>query len=146
MKLALSILLTCACAASSVSASSCVDEVVAPIHFAKGAVCWYYAGKATHFTGIFSRGQRVVVEMSGEVWSVTDPALGLAKPGWTVRRPQIVGPHRFYVSSDPPATGVAAGRLETVLPESGEYKFGFSPCAMWHQYGHVAICTAGSAE
>jgi hypothetical protein len=56
MKAALATLLILACAASPASASSCVDEVVQPIRFAPGAVCWDYIGKATHFTGRFLRG------------------------------------------------------------------------------------------
>ena len=146
MKVALSLLIVCACAAGPAVASSCVDEEIAPVRFAKGAVCWYYAGKATHFAGRFSHGQRVRVEMSGEMWSVVDPPSDLAKPSWTARIPEVSGPHRFFAAANPQADGAAVGRLEVILPEDGDYKFGFSPCAMWHQYGHVAICTTGSAE
>lgn len=146
MKATVSILLACVCAAGPAFASSCVDEVVAPIRFAKGAVCWSYDGKATHFTGRFSRGQRVTIEMRGQYSRVTDPVSEKTETVWAPRIPQIEGPNRFFVSADPPAEGAAAGRLEVILPETGEYKFGFSPCVMWHQNGHVSICTTGSAE
>jgi hypothetical protein len=84
--------------------------------------------------------------MRGQYSRVTDPVSESAETVWAARSPQIEGPHRFFVAADPPAEGASVGRLEAVMPESGEYKFGFSPCVMWHQYGHVAICTSGSAE
>ena len=139
MKAALAVLLICACAGPA-AASSCVDEVVVPIRFAKGATCWSYAGKATHFSGRFARGQRLVVEMRGQYSRVTDPARETTETVWAARIPQIEGPQRFFVAA-PPVEGAAVGRLEIILPATGDYKFGFSPCVMWHQYGEVAICT-----
>ena len=125
-------------------ASSCNYVVVEPIRFAKGAVCWYYAGKATHFKGQFSRGQRVTVEMSGEMWSASCSDPYSSKPSWTGRSPSIEGPHGFFAASDP-MEDEAVGRLEATLPEDGTYIFAFSPCAMTNQWGHVAIC-AGPAK
>ncbi len=48
-------------------ASSCVKPVTQKIVFAKGAACWTYSGKATHFTGRFSAGQKLTIKMSGEL-------------------------------------------------------------------------------
>lgn len=146
MKAILSVLLICAGVAGPAAASSCVDPVVEPIRFAPGAVCWSYAGTATHFSGRFSRGQSVIVEMSGQYLRVTDPVSESTETVSAARIPQIEGPQRFFVAADPPGEGALVGRLETILPETGEYTFGFSPCVMWHQYGQVAICTSGSAQ
>ena len=34
------------------------------------------------------------------------------------------------------------GELAVVLPAAGQYRFGFYPCAMWHQQGEVEICAS----
>jgi hypothetical protein len=124
---------------ASAYASGCNVAVTEPIRFAKGAQCWYYAGKATHFRGIFLAGQHVTVEMHGEAWSVVGEGM-LAKPEWQARLPSIEGPHKFFAMPET-VLDEPTGRLEATLPESGQYTFGFSPCAMWNGYGHVAICT-----
>ena len=33
-----------------------------------------------------------------------------------------------------------------VLTKTGQYKIGCMPCAMWHQYGHVTICTSDETK
>jgi hypothetical protein len=53
--------------ADPVMAGGCNSEVVEHVRFETGATCWYYAGKATHFVGKLSKGQRVTVEMKGEL-------------------------------------------------------------------------------
>jgi hypothetical protein len=122
-------------------ASSCNRVVVEPIRFAKGAVCWHYAGKATHFKGTFLKGQRVTVEMQGEEWEATDVNSYVSKPIWTARSPEINGPHGFFAAPNGDPLADPTGKLDAVLPESGQYTFGFSPCAMWNGYGHVSICS-----
>jgi hypothetical protein len=54
---------------------------------------------------------------------------------WNPRSPDLTGPGNFY------AGGSDDGSLHARLPTSGSYTFGFSPCAMWHAYGRVVICT-----
>lgn len=83
--------------------------------------------------------------MRGQYSRVTDPATEATETVWAARSPQVQGPHRFFVAA-PPVEGAAVGRLEIILPETGQYKFGFSPCVMWHQYGEVAICTGAAAQ
>lgn len=130
--------LTIALAPTFSRASGCVNEVTVTIHFKKGAACWYYAGRAEQFVGMFSRGQRVVVHMEGEGWQ--DDGHGQIKPYWTGRSPSIEGPNKFFAMPDLNPKGSAASTVRAALPASGQYRFSFSPCAMWGGYGHVEIC------
>jgi hypothetical protein len=130
-----------------VFASSCNRIVVQQIQFAKGATCWYYAGKATHFRGNFSKGQQVTIEMSGEVWEqpVGQPE-NTMKPGWTVRLPNITGPHDFYAELPPALDEAPSVKLETAIPETEKYTISFNPCAMTNGYGHVSICASAPSR
>lgn len=119
-------------------ASGCVNEITVNIHFKKGAVCWYYAGRAEQFVGTFSRGQQVFVHMEGEGREYDGHSQ--IKPYWAGRSPSIEGPDKFFAMPDLNANGSAASTIRAVMPASGQYRFSFSPCAMWGGYGHVAIC------
>src|SRR3974390_2632814 len=94
-KIGLALIAILSCVGNS-SGSACLYATVERIRFSKGAECWYYAGKATHFVGNFSRGQRVTVEMKGEMFEGAGPGGLLFKPTWTARVPSIEGPHKFY--------------------------------------------------
>jgi hypothetical protein len=122
-------------------ASSCNREIFERIRFQKAAKCWYYAGNATHFTGRFLRGQRVTVEMSGESWSAADDQ-DSPKPEWTARTPYLAGPHDFHAYAEENPDDAPPGKLQTALPETGQYTFGFGPCSMTTLYGHVTICAS----
>ena len=123
-------------------ASSCNRVVIEQIKFARGAVCWYYAGNATHFRGSFLKSQRITVEMSGEIWEAPDGQPYTSKPRWTARVPNFEGPHGFYTDAPDAMDEKPSGKLEVQLPENGQYTFSFLPCAMTNNYGHVAICAS----
>jgi hypothetical protein len=118
-------------------ASSCVDEKIAPIRFAKGKSCWVYEGDATEFVGSFGAGQHVDVQMNGLAYSANGDSV---EPEdltvtWDPRSPDVSGPGNFYFGD-----AGADGSLHATLPVAGKYAFGFSPCAMWHAFGRVVIC------
>ncbi|MES1154971.1 MAG: hypothetical protein ABUL48_00940 [Pseudorhodoplanes sp.] len=117
-------------------ASSCRNEVTEQIRFARGAICWTYSGTATHFVGRFSARQKVAIRMTGIV-DEYDPKSKSITSSWAARQPSLEGPGGFYAEA--PALD-ESGKLDIVLPKSGQYRFGFYPCAMWHQQGKVEIC------
>jgi len=119
-------------------ASSCNREVIEQIRFQRGATCWTYAGKATHFVGRFSANQKVVIRMRGII-DEYDPKSKSITSSWIARQPALHGPGGFTAE----ASGADdSGKLDVILPSSGQYQFGFYPCAMWHQHGEVEICAS----
>jgi hypothetical protein len=141
MRVVLSILGILLCSIELAHSSACNRAVVEQIQFAKGATCWHYTGKATHFQGRFLKGQNVIIEMGGEAWEERGSASGI-KPKWNARNPQIEGPEGFFANGDVDVWGSNVGRLQVQLPSTGNYRIGFSPCVMWHQYGQVSICAS----
>jgi hypothetical protein len=120
----------------SLLASSCHREVTEQIRFQRGATCWTYSGTATHFVGRFSANQKVAIRMTGIV-DEYDPKSKSIVSSWTGRQPSLDGPGGFHSE----APGIDdSGKLDVILPKSGQYRFGFYPCAMWHQQGKVEIC------
>jgi hypothetical protein len=117
-------------------ASSCRDPAIRKIVFAKGAVCWSYRGKATHFVGQFAKGQVLSVRMRGELQEFDERTKKIVTR-WDIREPAVSGPGNFMAE---PQAGT--GKLEATLPASGQYEIGFYPCAMWHYRGEVEICVS----
>jgi hypothetical protein len=117
-------------------ASSCRNEVTEQIRFQRGATCWTYSGAATHFVGRFSAKQKVAIRMTGIV-DEYDPKSKAITSSWAARQPSLEGPGGFHAEA--PALD-DSGKLDVVLPKTGQYRFGFYPCAMWHQQGKVEIC------
>ena len=139
MRLAYGVLLA-GCALSfgpqAAGASSCVKPVKQKIIFEKGAACWSYSGKATHFEGQFAAGQKLTVKMSGELHEYNEKTKATATR-WTSRVPSIDGPQSFHAEGD---FNRDDGMLELTAPRDGVYQFSFYPCAMWHNPGKVQIC------
>ena len=133
------LVVVCLALTSSASfASSCTREVTEQIRFQRGATCWTYSGTATHFVGRFSANQKVVIRMRGMI-DEYDPRSKSITSSWAGRQPSLDGPGGFHAE----ATDVDdSGRLDVVLQRSGQYRFGFYPCAMWHQPGEVEICAS----
>ena len=117
-------------------ASSCRDPAIQKIVFGKGASCWSYRGKATHFVGQFAKGQVLSVRMRGELQEFDERSKKIVTR-WDIREPSVSGPGNF--TAEPQA---GSGKLETTLPASGPYEIGFYPCAMWHYRGEVEICVS----
>lgn len=117
-------------------ASSCRDPAIRKIVFPKGAVCWSYRGKATHFVGQFAKGQVLSVRMRGELQEFDERTKKIVTR-WDIREPAVSGPGNFMAE---PQAGT--GKLEATLPASGQYEIGFYPCAMWHYRGEVEICVS----
>jgi hypothetical protein len=115
--------------ATTAMASSCVNPAYVPIRIARGAYCWTYEGRGTHFTGSFRAGQRLQVQMSGLAYS--GPG---ANASWTPRNVEVTAPGGIFIS------GNAPGRFDAILPRSGQYAISFGPCAMWHAFGRVVLC------
>ena len=105
-------------------ASSCFNPKIVHIQFPRGGRCWRYRGDATEFWGTFRAGQ-----------TVTATSTGMADETTSQRDVYVSGPHNFSASANDD------GELRTRLPLSGLYKFGFSPCAMWHYPGTFVVCT-----
>jgi hypothetical protein len=123
-------------------ASSCIKPVTQRIVFGKGAPCWTYSGKATHFVGRFSAGQKLAVKMSGELLSYNEKTKVNEKT-WEPRLPSVDGPQDFFAEGDFDKND---GTLELTVPHDGVYRFGFYPCVMWHNTGKVQICVVPSSE
>ena len=127
-------------APQAADASSCVKPVKQKIVFEKGAVCWSYSGKATHFEGRFSAGQKLTVKMSGELLEYNEKTKA-TDTKWASRGPSIDGPQDFHAEADFDKND---GTLELTTPRSGVYQFSFYPCAMWHNPGKVQICASSN--
>jgi hypothetical protein len=114
--------------------SGCTKEIVAEIRMATGDRCWAYRGNATIFTGKFSRGQNVEVQMSGEAFEY-DPATKKDVKSWQPRTPSVEGPGGFSTEAE-----MDKNILNFRTQASGTYRISFSPCAMWGGQGEVRIC------
>lgn len=116
------------CPLHPASASSCVNPKTVQITFEKASRCWTYNGDATHFSGRFAAGEKVIATSTG---------MAIFSDGieWRTTRQRDVdvrGPSGFWVD------GTADQPLR--LPRSGIYTFGFSPCAMWRLPGTFVVC------
>ena len=123
-----------ALAPGTARSSGCTKEIVAEIRMATGDRCWVYSGHATTFTGEFSRGQTVEVQMSGEAFDY-DPATKKDVKSWQPRAPTVEGPGEFSTEAE-----MDSNVLNFRTPANGTYRISFYPCAMWGGQGEVRIC------
>jgi len=113
-------------------AGGCNREIVVPIRFQQGSVCWQHIGAGTTFTGEFGAHQRVTATALGQFYSVGDNNRTVTTTGpWQL---SVSGPGGFSASAG------ADGQLDTVLPKAGEYSFSVGPCAIWGNQGMIEIC------
>jgi hypothetical protein len=129
-------------AQQAAAASSCIKPVTRKIVFTKGVPCWTYSGRATHFSGRFSAGQKLAIKMSGELLSY-DESTKTNEKKWEPRVPSVEGPQDFFAEGD---SDKDDGTLELTVPQDGVYRFGFYPCVMWHNMGKVQICVVPPSE
>jgi hypothetical protein len=112
-------------------ASSCLHEIVVPIRFQQGAVCWRHVGVGTTFKGQFGAGQHVTASAIGEFENSDARGARIATGPWKL---SVTGPAGF--SADTNDDGV----LDALLPQNGEYNFVTYPCAIWGNQGMIEIC------
>lgn len=134
--LSLAVFFVCS-ASSHAFSSACIRPTYTKIRFSRGAICWQYQGKDTHFVGEFGAGQHVIVRMSGLAFYATGAEGTGVTSKWETRYPQVTGPGGYSAGADMLSGN---GVLETTLPEKGKYEFWFFPCAMWNNFGRVEIC------
>ena len=115
-------------------AGACRVDVKVRIQMAPDQMCWTYRGAATTFVGAFAYGQRISVQMIGQV-SDYDPRTGRTVASWRPRDPNVEGPGGFFSGA-----AEAPGSLTFAAPASGTYRFSFAPCALWGAPGVVKIC------
>jgi len=121
----------CSVVSSGASASGCMREIVVPINFQQGWVCWRHVGVGTTFKGQFGAHQRVTASALGEFHESDDIRSLMTITGpWKL---SVTGPNGFsaYTNED--------GELDVVLPQSGQYSFVISPCSAWGNQGMIEI-------
>ena len=115
-----------------VAASSCINPETVTIQFAKGKRCWTYRGKATHFSGRFRKGQKLLASSTGLSFDLLGSAV-LPSTGyrildlWDESLGDLVEPDKDVDNT-------------FIIPHAGRYIFGFSPCAMWGNSGLFIVC------
>lgn len=114
-----------------VLATACNQEIVVPIHFARGAQCWRFTGVATTFTGAFGAGQHVVARAVGEEYFSDGNQTTMQIAPWQI---YLSGPGDYSASDD------GNGRLDAYLGAGGDYSFQIGPCAVWGNKGTIEIC------
>jgi hypothetical protein len=111
-------------------ASGCNREIVVPVRFAQGAVCWQHVGPGTTFTGQFGAGQHVSAAAIGQFENADGNRTWTSTGTWQI---SISGPAGFFANGE-------NGQLDTVLPRAGAYSFQIGPCAVWGAPGMIEIC------
>jgi hypothetical protein len=111
-------------------ASSCNREIVVPIRFQQGTVCWQHVGVGTTFTGQFGARQHVTAAAIGQFYNADDKRTWVTTGTWQI---SVSGPGGFFANGE-------NGQLDTILPRSGEYSFEIGPCAVWGSQGMIEIC------
>jgi hypothetical protein len=131
--------LACCLAPAASFAADCDRPVVIAIHFRDGSACWRHIGTGTTFRGQFAAQQRITAAAGGQLPSPDSarnvhsaPLPPLPTGPWQI---SVTGPGGFSADSSDD------GRLDTVLPQAGEYSFTIGPCAVWGGAGLVEICT-----
>lgn len=113
-------------------AGGCNREIVVPIRFQQGSVCWQHIGAGTTFTGEFGAHQHVTAAALGQFYSVGDHNRTMVATGaWQI---SVTGPGGFSASAG------ENGQLDMVLPRAGQYSFSVGPCAIWGNQGMIEIC------
>jgi hypothetical protein len=111
-------------------ASGCNREIVVPIRFQQGAVCWQHVGVGTTFTGQFGARQRVTAAAIGQSYNSDDRHTWVTTGHWQI---SLSGPGGFFANGE-------NGELDAILPRAGEYSFSIGPCAVWGNQGMIEIC------
>ena len=121
-----------ACLVPSITqASSCMHEIVVPIQFERGAVCWRHVGVGTTFDGQFGARQRVTASAIGQTFNSDGNRTWVTTGPWQL---SVSGPGGFF------AMAGDNGQLSIVLPRAGRYSFSIGPCAVWGNQGTIEIC------
>lgn len=123
--------LACCLIPSTTRASGCVHEIVVPIRFAPGAVCWRHVGVGTTFDGQFAAHQHVTASAIGQTYNSDGARTWVTTGPWQVF---VSGPGGFFAGSN------ENGQLDAVLPRAGRYSFSIGPCAVWGNEGTIEIC------
>jgi hypothetical protein len=110
--------------------AGCNRDIVVPIRFAQGAVCWQHVGPGTTFTGQFGAGQHVTAAAIGQFENADGNRTWTSTGTWQI---SISGPAGFFANGE-------NGQLDTVLPRAGAYSFQIGPCAVWGAPGMIEIC------
>lgn len=111
-------------------ATGCNREIVVPIRFQQGSVCWQHVGPGTTFKGQFGARQHVTAAAIGQFHNVDERRTWVTTGHWQI---SISGPGGFFANGED-------GQLDTVLPHPGEYTFSIGPCAVWGGDGMIEIC------
>ena len=112
-------------------ASSCLHEIIVPIRFRPGAVCWRHVGVGTTFKGQFGAHQHITASALGEFENSDGTRTWITTGPWKL---SVTGPDGFSAGTNDD------GELEAVLPQGGEYSFVTYPCAIWGNQGMIEIC------
>lgn len=110
--------------------AGCDHEIVVPIRFGPGAVCWQHVGVGTTFNGRFGARQHLTAVATGQIYNSDGKREWVTTGPWQV---SVSGPGGFFADGE-------NGRLDTVLPRAGEYSFSIGPCAVWGNSGMIEIC------
>ncbi len=121
----------CCLIPSAIHASGCQQEIVVPIHFQAGAVCWRHVGVGTTFNGQFRARQHVTASALGQTYNSDGTRTWITTGPWQL---SVTGPGGFFASAND------KGQLDAALPESGQYSFSIGPCAVWGNQGTIEIC------
>jgi hypothetical protein len=124
--------IVCCLAPSASRATGCVRDIVVPIQFQQGAVCWRHVGVGTTFTGRFGAHQHVTATASGQTYNSDGKRSWVTTGPWQL---SVNGPGDFFANAG------ENGQLDAVLPQAGEYSFSIGPCAVWGNQGTIEICT-----
>jgi hypothetical protein len=111
-------------------ATSCTREMVVPIRFQQGAVCWQHVGVGTTFTGQFGTRQHVTAAAIGQTYNADNNRTWVTTGHWQI---SVSGPGGFFANGED-------GQLDAILPRAGEYTFSIGPCAVWGNQGMIEIC------
>ena len=123
--------LACCLAPSAGRATGCVHDIVVPIQFRQGAVCWRHVGVGTTFNGRFGVHQRVTATAIGQTYNSDGKRSWVTTGPWQL---SVTGPDGFFAAAN------EHGQLDVVLPQAGQYSFSIGPCAVWGNQGTIEIC------
>jgi len=116
---------------SGARASSCLREIVVPIRFEQGAVCWWHIGVGTTYKGNFGAHQHITAAAIGESENSDGTRTWITTGPWQL---SVTGPSGLSANTNDD------GQLDAVLPLNGEYSFVTFPCAIWGNQGMIEIC------
>ncbi|HXW64500.1 MAG TPA: hypothetical protein VEK74_05420 [Burkholderiaceae bacterium] len=109
-----------------------MQEIVVPINFQQGAVCWRHVGVGTTFKGQFGAHQRVTAGAVGEFYEAdANNRTAITAGPWQLA---VTGPQGFSANSG------GDGQLDVILPQTGQYSIVTYPCSIWGNQGMIEIC------